>query len=189
MGNQSNAALSADKTGAGSSPGGKIKKTGMLPLSALLLVSLAANVILFLMYSRLEAYVRGMDVIYSESYFHYDSITVDSFKYKVAAGEEFVVIITRPGCPNCRMLEQPVIELAERKGISDKIYHLNVELLRRDSEIWAAFKETYGFEGTPTYARFAGGQQLSNVGWTYENGIEYAAVERWIEEQGDYWDR
>jgi thiol-disulfide isomerase/thioredoxin len=170
------------------SPGGRRVKILVAALAVLLLVSLGANVFLFLRGKQLFEYVRDLDIIYSESYFHFDSLTVESFEEKVASGEELVVVITRPGCPNCQALEAPFTKLAEEMGIADQIYHLNVELFRRDPEAWARFKETYGFEGTPTYARFSGGKQVSSVGWTAETGIDYEAVEQWIGEQGDFWE-
>ena len=80
----------------------------------------------------------------------------------------------------------PFIQLAEDKGISDSIYHLNVALIRRDAEAWAQFKEIYEFEGTPTYARYAGGKLVSGVGQTSDLRIEYDMIAQWIDDQGDY---
>ena len=161
----------------------------MALIAVLLVASLAGNVVLWFKYSDQKTLAESLSEVYSENYFHFDSITVDSFKEKVASGEEFVVLITRPNCPNCARLERPFIQLVERKGIADKIYHLNIVLLRRDADAWALFKETYEFEGTPTYARFADGKLVSNVGWTYDVNIEYDMVERWVEEQSDYFGR
>lgn len=167
---------------------GKPKRWIPALLAVVLAASLIANGILYVQYDRKKTYIEEMDVIYSQSYFHFDSLTVDSFIDKVDSGEEFIVIITRPNCPNCVALEAPIIEFAEEKGIAEKIYHLNVVLLRRDDETWAKFKETYGFEGTPTYARFADGKQVSNVGWTHEQGIDLAMATQWLEAQSDFWE-
>jgi len=158
-------------------------------LASLLIASVAGNLILWSRYNDREKYVQAYEDAYSVNYFSFDSITVDSFKKKVASGEEFIVMITRPGCSNCQFLEQPFIRLANQKGIADKIYHLNVALLRRDNEAWAQFKSTYGLEGTPTYARFAKGRNISSIGWTYElEYVDYEMVDRWISEQSDFFD-
>jgi len=169
----------------------KIKKSrrGLLValIAALLIASVAGNCVLWFRYNDRKKYAQAYEDTYSVNYFHFDSITVDSFKNKVSSGEEFIVMITRPGCSNCMFLEQPFIRLAEQKGITDKIYHLNVALLRRDNEAWSRFKDTYGLEGTPTYARFADGRNISCVGWTYElEYVDYEMVDRWIAEQSDF---
>lgn len=164
----------------------KGKKIIIFVLALVFVLSLAGNAWLFVQYRSLNRYIDDMATNYSESYFYFDSLTVDSFKKKVASGEEFIVLITRPNCSNCVRMERPFIELAEQQGISDKIYHLNVVLLRQDNEAWALFKETYGFEGTPTYARFVGGENVSCVGWTYDANIDMELLEAWIGQQSDY---
>ena len=158
-------------------------------LAALLAVSVAGNVYTIYRYINQRAHVveltrRG--AYYSPSYLYFDSLTVDSFEKKVASNEEFVVVLTLSNCSLCERMETPFIRMAMEKGITDRIYHLNLFLLRHNEDAWAQFKETYGCEGTPTYARFAGGKQISSVGWTEENGIEFEMVERWIEEQSDF---
>ena len=155
----------------------------------LLIVSLAGNVLLWLRYDERRAHAQEMDDIYSISYFHFNSITVDTFKQKVASGEDFIVMFTRPNCSDCQRMEAPFIKLTEEKGISDKIYQLNVVLLRRDSDAWTKFKETYEFGGTPTYARFAGGKNVSCIGWTEEQDIDINIVERWLGEQSDFFNK
>lgn len=163
-------------------------KKSRLPvvLAILLVLSLAGNIGLGLLYRQQNKRADDIQALYTGMYFNFDSLTVDSFKAKVASGEEFVVLITRPNCSNCVAMEQPFIELVTEKGIADKIYHLNVVLLRRDQEAWDAFKQTYGLDGTPTYARYANGQQVSRVGWTPENGVNIEMVTEWIAQQDDF---
>ena len=167
------------------------KKGGIFTLIVvlLLLVSLCGNVVLFLNYTEKKNLAEEVGAIYSESYFHYNSLTVDSFYEKIASGEEFIAIITRPNCPNCAALERPIIELAEAKGIADKIYHVNVVILRRDNEAWAALKERHHFEGTPSYIRFKDGENVSSVGWTPDGGISYEMVSGWLDQQSDFFAR
>ena len=156
-------------------------------LIALLVASVVGNCYLWFRYSEKKSQVERLEDIYSVSYFHFDSLTVESFEKKVASGEEFIVVITRPGCSYCQALELPFIRLAEMKGIKDKIYHLNVAILRQDNEAWTRFKDNYGFEGTPTYARFADGRNVSCVGWTYERSyVGYDMIDDWTDEQSDF---
>jgi len=166
------------------------KRKWVLPLVAILcFLSIVSSIVFWLLYDNQKAYIGRLErnaILYSESYFHFDSITVDSFEKKVASGEEFIVFITHPNCSACHRMEMPFVDLAYEKGINDRIYHLNVAVLRRNNDDWAEFKETYEFDGTPTYLRFAGGKQVSRVGYTREDGIEFEMVKNWIEEQGDF---
>jgi len=158
-------------------------------IAAMLIVSAAGNAYTIYRYINQRAHVVELTrsaAYYSPSYLYFDSLTVDSFKKKVASNEEFVVMLTLSNCSQCERMEAPFIRMAMEKAIADKIYHLNLYLLRQNEAAWAQFKEAYGFEGTPAYARFAGGEQISCVGWTEENGIQFEMVERWIEEQSDY---
>jgi len=154
-----------------------------------LIVSIVGNFLLWSRNNSKNATIQEMTTLYSANYFHFDSLTVDSFRNKVASGEEFIVLITSPNCGTCRRMEAPFIQLAKDEGISDRIYHLNVVLLRSDNEAWAQFMGDYGFEGTPTYARFAGGKLVSSVGPTSDTRIEFSMIEQWIEEQGDFFGR
>lgn len=169
-----------------STPPARRRPSATTVLAILLAFSLVCNILLGISRGRLKAHAEEMDDTYSESYFYFDSLTVDSFREKVAAGDAFIVLITRPNCSNCVRLERPFIDFAQQRGITDSIYLLNVVQLRRDEEAWVAFKDTYGFKGTPTYARFEGGRQLSNIGWTPEDGIELDMVEAWFAAQEDF---
>ena len=156
---------------------------------SLLILSVAGNAVLGFRFYRQSNRIKELeeiDVVYSENYFNFDSITVDSFNQKISTDEEFVVMITRPNCPNCIRLEKPFIEYANAMGINDKIYHMNVVYLRRDAETWADFKEEFGFDGTPTYMRISGGKNVSHIGWTPEDSIELDMVKNWVSDQQDY---
>jgi len=158
-------------------------------VAALLLLSVAGNVYTIYRYVNQRTYILELEqykASYSVNYYYFDSLTVDSFKKKVESSEEFIVLLTQSNCARCERMEVPFIRLAIEKGISDKIYHLNLLRLRQNEDAWTLFTETYGFEGTPTYARFAGGRLISNVGWSEKESIEFETVERWIEEQSDF---
>lgn len=155
-------------------------------VTLLLLASLACNGFLWFRSERLQAYVSELEAINTENYYHFTSITVELFKEKVDSGEEFIVLISRPNCSNCQALEKPFIQLARERGIQGKIYHLNVERLHQDADAWVLFKETYGLQGTPTYIRFAGGENISCVGWTHEASVTYSMAEKWIDAQSDF---
>ena len=156
-------------------------KRTIIIIAALLAVSLSINVFLSYAYHKADALAKDLTDIYSENYFHFNALTIESFQDKVALGEDFVVYITRPNCPACQNLKAPFIELTKDKGLKNKIYYLNVVFIRRNDEKWTKFKEIYGFEGTPTLARFDGGKNISYIG---TSSIEDA--ERWLMEQSDY---
>ena len=155
-------------------------------LAVLLVASVACNVVLWSKYSQVKAGYDGVFAQYSENFFHFTSITTDLFEAKVASGEEFIVLISRPDCSNCLRLEMPFIRLTEEKGISDRVYYLNVARIHRDAKAWTAFKDAYGLEGTPTYIRFKDGKNVSCVGWTNERSVDFDAVREWIEAQADF---
>lgn len=168
---------------------GRVKRSAIwvgIILAALLIASIVVNIVLWSKYQREKEVFEELDSLFSANYYHFTSITVDIFEEKVASGEEFIVLISRPGCINCQRLEVQFIQLAGDKGIKDRIYYLNVALLRRDADAWAKFREAYEFEGTPTFIRFKSGKNISSVGWTNSRSIEYEMVVDWINAQGDF---
>lgn len=162
------------------------KKLIAVVVVLVLICSLAGNVFQLVKYFDLNKEVENLNGLYSVSYFYFNSLTVSAFKEKVAAGDDFIVLIERPNCSDCSKMEEPFINLTEKLGISNKIYILNVVLLRRDADAWAKFKEIYEFPGTPSYVRFSGGENISSVVWTEEDDITMERIETWIREQGDY---
>ncbi len=156
----------------------------------ILILSIVANaVLLVLFYFEREA-VQELSGKYSEEYFHYNSITVETFEEMVASGEDFAVIVTRPNCSSCEAVYEEVMALTEEMGINDKIYLLNVYYHRQDADVWNEFKETYGFTGTPNYARFTDGVMVSKAGWVpADSGEEPVDTKTWLEAQADLWEK
>ena len=174
-------------------PAEKKKKSRLKLLSvlvtALLIISVAGNVFTIYRYVNQRTQMQNLakrDAYYSVNYYYFDSLTVNSFKEKVASNEEFIVMLTQSNCTRCERMTEPFIRLTVEKGINDRIYHLNLIQLRANADTWEQFRETYGIKGPPTYARFAGGKLVSGVGWTEEESIEFEMVEQWIEEQSDF---
>ena len=66
-------------------------------IAVMLIASLGGSLFLWNRSERYRTYFNDIAALYSDLYFHFDSVTVDSFKEKVASGEDFVVVITRPG--------------------------------------------------------------------------------------------
>ncbi len=154
-------------------------------LIIILVLSIIANGVLFVLYYFETKETDEVLASYSEEYFHYNSLTVQGFKDKVAAGDDFIVIISRPNCGSCHAIYEEVMAETEKLGINNQIYFLNVVELHRDTAAWGAFKEEYKLEGTPTYARYSGGEQLSTVGWTPERGVNADDAVTWFLEQDD----
>lgn len=152
-------------------------------LGVVLVLSLVANVVLLVGFLRVKASYDDLDKTYSPTLLYYNSITVERFKEMVESGEDFIVNIGRANCLSCRMIEDDFIALTNRLGVTEDVYYLNVVILRRDQEAWDAFKQSYGLDGTPTFARYAQGAQLSRCGWAPEDNITIEEVEAWLRQQ------
>ncbi len=166
------------------------KKINLTPIVIVLLViSLIGNGALFMMYrAKVSEHEDFSQQKYTEEYFHYTSITVETFEEMVAEGEDFVVIVSRPNCGSCEELYEEVMQITEELDINDDVYFLNVFYHRQDEEGWASFKETYGFTGTPNYARFTNGEMASMAEWNTDHDENVAGIKSWLEAQNDLWD-
>ncbi len=162
------------------------KKLFTTLLIIVLILSIVANAVLFYLFYEERQLTNSLTDVYSQEYFTYNSLTVQGFEDKVASGEEFIVIVSRPNCSSCEAVYQDVIKYTDEENISNQIYYLNVVDLHKDAEAWTAFKELYGFYGTPTYARFNNSEVVSVAGWTPESGIGAAYIIDWLEQQSDF---
>ncbi len=167
----------------------KAKKNIFKPVMIILLIiSLVGNAVLFVLYNSQSEIAELYSDKYSEEYFHYNSITVETFEEMVANGEDFAVIVSRPNCRSCELFHEDVMEVTEELGIANEIYFLNVYYHRQDEAGWNAFKETYGFTGTPNYARFTDGAMVSKAEWIDDYDENLAGIKAWMEAQSDLWD-
>lgn len=162
------------------------KKVPVVRILAILLILAfaVASAFLFLQNLNLRKEVQKYMETYSPEFLHFNSITVPRFREMVASGEDFLISIGRPTCPDCRVFEPELISLAGELGMTDEIYYLNVGDIRSNStdEEWAAFKQSVGFMYTPAMARYADGSQVSMIQWD-ENALTVERARAWLEEQ------
>ena len=158
-------------------------------VSCLFFIVTSACIYFAVNYYKIRQDIIIQNTQYSPAYFHFNSLTVDSFKEKVASGEDMVVLISRPNCSSCARLEPSFIEYAEAKGIADQIYLLNVVQLRKDEHEWELFKQNYGeLSGTPSYVRYSEGELVSKVIWPEEGELTLKEIDMWIMAQDDYFE-
>ena len=117
---------------------------------------------------------------YSDMYFQLDSLTVDSFKAKVAKGDTFYAYIGRPSCGDCAAFEPIFKQYIAKHGLNGKIYFVNVHFLQQDKEKWTAFKQQYGLMGTPVLAKYSKGKQINKLDYEEKGGIKRADIEAWL---------
>lgn len=160
------------------------KKSSVLRVLAavLVLALLGANIYQFFENRRLREGIHNAETTYSPEYLFLNSVTVPRFREMVASGGDFLVSVGRPTCGDCRLFDPAFLDLVRELDMAEDIYYLNVAEVRRDADAWAAFKQEYGINFTPTYARYAGGKQLSRVEWD-EGGLTIEEVREWMTEQ------
>lgn len=117
---------------------------------------------------------------YTDMYFLLDSLTVDSFKAKVARGETFYAYIGRPSCGDCSAFEPIFKRYIRERQLGGKLYFVNVHFLQQDKAAWTAFKEQYGLKGTPVLAKYSKGKLVNK--WDKEElgRMEMKDVEAWL---------
>jgi len=132
----------------------------------------------------LTAEVERYGNLYSPVYQYFTALTVAEFKEKVARGDRFTVYIGRPDCSDCNAFEPMFEEVIQEKGLSNKLYYLNVRWLRESGQAeWNEFKDTYGFTQTPAFSTYEGGKQVSMIEWT-DKGLPRSELEAWLKKQG-----
>jgi hypothetical protein len=105
----------------------------------------------------------------------------------VAAGDDFIALIARPDCPDCREMELSLGFLAflKENRLENKIYYVNISSVREDAAdpAWVRFKETYGaIAGTPALVRARGGKVVSSLSETGEEKLTVERAETWLKE-------
>ena len=117
---------------------------------------------------------------YTDMYFQLDSLTVDSFKAKVAKGDTFYAYIGRPSCGDCSAFEPIFKRYIKEHRLGGKLYFVNVHLLQQDKAAWAAFKQQYGLQGTPVLAKYSGGKQINKLDKEEKGGMSPQDIEAWL---------
>ena len=95
---------------------------------------------------------KRLEDTYSDIYFHLDSLTVESFKKRVANGDTVYAYIGRPSCGDCNAFEPMFKRYIASRNLNGKIYFVNVHRLYQDKEAWTAFRQQYKLGGTPVLA-------------------------------------
>lgn len=124
---------------------------------------------------------KRLEDTYSDIYFELNSLTVENFKAKVAAGETFYAYIGRPSCGDCNAFEPMFKRYIAQHHLQNKIYFVNVHRLHQDKAAWGAFKQQYGLAGTPVLAKYAKGRQSNKLDLEANGGsISAADLEKWL---------
>ena len=117
---------------------------------------------------------------YTDMYFLLDSLTVESFKAKVARGDTFYAYIGRPSCSDCSAFEPIFKRYIKEHRLGGKLYFVNVHFLQQDKAAWAAFKQQYGLLGTPVLAKYSGGKQINKLDKEEKGGMSPQDIEAWL---------
>ena len=117
---------------------------------------------------------------YTDMYFQLDSLTVDSFKAKIARGDTFYAYIGRPSCSDCSAFEPIFKRYIKAHKLSGKLYFVNVHFLQQDKAAWAAFKQQYGLLGTPVLAKYSGGKQINKLDKEEKGEMSPQDIEAWL---------
>ncbi|OFR06681.1 thiol reductase thioredoxin [Neisseria sp. HMSC055H02] len=128
---------------------------------------------------------KRLEDTYSDIYFHLDSLTVESFKKRVANGDTVYAYIGRPSCGDCNAFEPMFKRYIASRNLNGKIYFVNVHRLHQDKEAWTAFHQQYKLGGTPVLAKYSKGKQVNKLDLE-ENGGKISAedLEKWLDANG-----
>lgn len=110
-------------------------------------------------------------------------ITPEKFKSEVATGKKMYVYIGRPDCGDCSTLEPKLVEyIKAHEAVKEELVFVNVRLLRKDEVKWNEFKQAYHVSGTPHFALWENGKQVSMTEWTNEKGFTIDMFDVWAKE-------
>lgn len=112
-------------------------------------------------------------------------MTPEKFASEVASGKKMHVYIGRPDCSDCSVLEPKLVEyIKSHKSVQENLVFVNVRLIRQDQAKWNEFKNSYHVSGTPHFALWEGGKQVSMTEWTNEKGFSIDMFDVWSKENG-----
>lgn len=158
----------------------KNNKVSLLLIGLFVVVIMGLGVFSYSLSSKLQIASENIEVEksnYPEIYDVLNSMTVDTFKQKVADGETFNIYVGRPTCSDCTTFEPEFLEMLKEMRLERDVYYLNVAQLRKDEAEWENFKAKYDINYTPTLAVFNDGELSDIVNWTPENGTDKAEFE------------
>lgn len=168
-------------------------------VTILILVMMAVSVISFKNYNKTKQDLESMkterdtaitkktelEQKYSEIQDLITVMTPEKFTSEVATGKKMYVYMGRPDCGDCSVLEPKLIEyIKTHKTVQENLVFVNVRLIRQDKAKWDEFKKAYHVSGTPHFALWENGKQVSMTEWTEEKGFPIGLVDTWAKETG-----
>jgi|GEM_PF-2305503 len=172
----------------------QIKNALLIVLSGLLIISFVWCFNLASNKNKLDKELSLLKTEYSPMYEYFSSLSIEEFNNRVDSGEELLVYIGRPTCPDCTAFEPLFEELIEEYELQNKLYYVNVKWLRAgdgDSEKGVAEmteqREKYGFNQVPALIRFVDGEIATLAEWEQSGegkGLSKNEVIDWLEEVG-----
>lgn len=107
-------------------------------------------------------------------------ITPETFEKRVKSGEKMYVYIGRPDCGDCASLDHELAKyIKANKAVEQKLIFVNVRILRENQDQWESFRSVYNVIGTPHFALWENGQQVSKSEWTKEQGYSMSVLQKW----------
>lgn len=107
-------------------------------------------------------------------------MTPETFQEQVATGKKMYVYIGRPDCGDCSTFDPQLTKyIKEHKEVAQNLVFVNVRLLRADETKWNQFKNDYSVIGTPHFALWENGKQVSKSEWTKEKGYSLEMFDNW----------
>lgn len=112
-------------------------------------------------------------------------ITPETFQEKVAMKEKMYVYIGRPDCSDCATLDPQLVQyIKDNPELKKKLLFVNVRTIREDVAKWEQFKKELNVAGTPHFALWEDGKQVSKSEWTKEKGYSIDTFSVWSKEVG-----
>lgn len=131
-----------------------------------------------------KAKVSDLEKKYTELQDILTVITPETFQEKVANKEKMYVYIGRPDCGDCAALDPQLVQyIKEHPALKKKLLFVNVRLIREDAAKWAQFQHDFSVIGTPHFAQWEDGLQVSKSEWTKESGYSIDMFDAWAKKQ------
>lgn len=112
-------------------------------------------------------------------------VTPEVFQAKVANKEKMYVYIGRPDCSDCSSLDPQLVQyIKDHPEVKKKLIFVNVRLLREDEVKWKQFASDYSVIGTPHFALWEDGKQITKSEWTKEKGYSLDMFSQWSQQVG-----
>lgn len=132
-----------------------------------------------------ENKVKDFEKKYTEIQDLLTVMTPETFKEQVASGKRMYVYVGRPDCSDCSLLEQQLVKyIKTHDEVARNLVFVNVRILRTDEAKWSQFKKDYSVLGTPHFALWENGKQISKSEWTEKENYSIELFETWGKSTG-----